>query len=350
MSREMTRKSHLNVYRTVSRLRGCSVLRNVIKHAASYAGFDIFRANSDDFRWSHTVEDYNPIAPKPRWHKGEAPHTQLHRRLDRNRVEYQAFLNMLQNNASLIHGIAYDRDNNDTDLPFWNNVFFSSLDAASLVTFIAWKRPAHYLEIGSGHSTRFAKYAINTLKLRTKITSIDPAPQQDIDRICDRIIRRPLESCDLGVFDELAAGDILFFDGSHRAFSNSDVVIFFFEVMPRLEPGVIVHIHDIFIPDDYPAAWKHRLYNEQYILAAMLICEKPPFRVVAPIAFIWQDEALSASAKRAFKSPTEGRDIPFVQGGSFWIEVEALDASKNGAPSTPLAPLHARSRSRDDIA
>jgi methyltransferase family protein len=162
------------------------------------------------------------------------------------------------------------------------------------------------------------------------MTSIDPAPRQEIDRICDRIIRSPLESCDLGVFDELAPGDTLFFDGSHRAFSNSDVVVFFFEVLPRLRSGVIVHIHDIFIPDDYPAVWNQRLYNEQYILAAMLMCEKPPFRVVAPVAFICQDEALSASAKRAFISPTGGRDIPFMQTSSFWLEVEALGDYSRG--------------------
>jgi hypothetical protein len=307
------------------------MLKKLIKQAARYTGLEIVRADPHDFRWSHTVEDYYPITPKARWQKGKAPHNQLYRVLDRNREEYQIFLDVLQSNASLIHGIAYDRENDDSDLPFWNNQWFSALDAAALVNFIAWKRPAHYMEIGSGHSTRFVKYTINALKLVTKMTSIDPVPRQDIDRICDRIIRSPLESCDLGIFDELAAGDILFFDGSHRAFSNSDVAVFFFEVMPRLKPGVIVHLHDIFIPDDYPAAWNHRLYNEQYILAAMLMCEKPPFRVIAPIAFIGQDDALSVRAKRAFVSPTGGRDMPFLYlnesrspGVSFWLEVEKL--------------------------
>jgi hypothetical protein len=306
------------------------MLKALIKKAGNYAGLEIIRTNSVDFRWSHTVEDYYPIAPKARWQKGRVPYSHLYHILDRNRIEYQPFLDALLNNANLLHGIAYDPQHEHSDWPFWNNQMFSALDAAALVNFIAWKRPAHYLEIGSGHSTRFARYAINTLQLVTKITSIDPVPRQGIDQICDRTIRSPLESCDLAIFDELAAGDLLFVDGSHRAFSNSDVTVFFFEIMPTLKPGVIVHLHDIFIPDDYPAVWNHRLYNEQYILAAMLMCEKPPFRVVAPIAFIGRDAALSACAKRAFVSQIGGRNIPFVYpnesntpGVSFWLEVEA---------------------------
>lgn len=301
-----------------------SVLR-IIKRVGDYAGLDIFRANSEDFRWSHTVDEYYPVAPAVRWHKGKTPHTQICRQLERNRTEYQTFLHILESNASLIHGISVEPTSGDFDSPFWNNQWFSGLDAAGLVNFIAWKKPRQYFEIGSGHSTRFVKYTIKALNLDTKITSIDPTPRQDIDRLCDRIIRHPLESCDLAIFDQLAAGDVLFFDGSHRAFPNSDVVVFFFEVMPRLKPGVIVHIHDIFVPDDYPATWGHRLYNEQYLLAAMLMCERPPFRVLAPLAFIGRDEALGASARRVFVGPAGSRDIPFTDSGSFWLEINGLN-------------------------
>ena len=297
----------------------------LIKRIGGYVGLDIFPANSDDFRWSHTVDEYYPVTPAVRWHKGKTPHAQICRQLERNRVEYQTFLDILEGNASLIRGIALEPTKGDFDSPFWNNQWFSGFDAAALVNFIAWKKPTRYFEIGSGHSTRFVRYTIKALNLGTKITSIDPTPRQDIDRICDRVIRRPLESCDLAIFDQLAAGDVLFFDGSHRAFPNSDVVVFFFEVMPRLKPGVIVHIHDIFVPDDYPATWGHRLYNEQYLLAAMLLCEQPPFRVLAPLAFIGHDQALVAVAKRAFAAPVGSRDIPFAEGVSFWLEMKGLN-------------------------
>jgi hypothetical protein len=304
------------------------VFKKLIKKASRYAGLEIIRLNPADFRWSHTVEDYYPIAPKVRWQKGQEPHNRLSRILNRNRAEYRNFLSILRDNATLLEGITHDPEHERSYLPFWNNQFFSGLDAASLVNFIAWKRPMQYLEIGSGHSTRFARYTVNTLKLTTKITSVDPMPRQDIDQICDEIVRTPLELCDLTIFAELKPRDILFFDGSHRAFSNSDVTVFFFEIMPNLKPGVIVHLHDIFIPNDYPAVWNHRLYNEQFILAAMLMCDKLPFEVIAPIAFISQDQALSADAKRAFRSQTGGRDIPFfnlsesnVAGVSFWMEI-----------------------------
>jgi Methyltransferase domain len=307
------------------------MLKKLIKNAGRYAGLEIIRLAPKNFRWSHTVEDYSPIAPKVRWHRGQEPYNRLCSTLNRNRAEYQTFLGTLCDNAKLLQGIAYDPEDEPSNAPFWNNQFFSGLDAAALVNFIAWKRPGRYLEIGSGHSTRFARYAVNTLKLGTKITSIDPMPRQEVDQICDTIIRTPLELCDLALFDELKPRDILFLDGSHRAFSNSDVTVFFFEIMPNLKPGVIVHLHDIFIPNDYPAVWNHRLYNEQYILAAMLMCETLPFHIIAPIAFISQDDALSADAKRALRSQTGGHDIPFfyldesnVAGVSFWLEIKTL--------------------------
>ena len=97
----------------------------------------------------------------------------------------------------------------------------------------------------------FARHAIRTGNLKTTIMSIDPKPRAEIDSLCDRVMRLPLELCDLNLFRELEPGDILFFDGSHRIFANSDVTVFFIEVLPRLKPGVLVHVHDIFLPADY---------------------------------------------------------------------------------------------------
>jgi hypothetical protein len=103
------------------------MLKALVKKASNYAGLEIVRSNSADFRWSHTVEDYNPITPKPRWHKGHVTHANLCQILDRNRVEYEVFLDVLLNNANLLHGIAYDPENEHSDLPFWNNQLFRPL-------------------------------------------------------------------------------------------------------------------------------------------------------------------------------------------------------------------------------
>lgn len=259
------------------------VLKKLIQQASHRAGIDVFRARSEPFCWSHTVEDYYPVTPKPRWREGQSPYTQLWRILDRHRSAYEAFLDTLDDNSALLHSIGHDGTAGDDNAPVWNSTWFSTLDAAALVSIIAANKPKHYIEIGSGNSTRFARYTINALRLDSRMTSIDPMPRADIDRICDRIIRSPLESCDLAVFDELVAGDILFFDGSHRAFANSDVVVFFFEVMPRLKPGVLVHIHDILVPNDYPAAWNRRLYNDNICLLRCSCAAIRPFGSSLPL-------------------------------------------------------------------
>ena len=308
------------------------MLKDLVRSAGRRAGIDIFRASTDPFRWSHTVHDYYPVAPQPRWEPHTLPHKRLRAMLDAERPAYEAFISALEDNAALIHGVAHAPDSGDPNAPYWNNTWFTALDAAALMTIIARNRPARYIEIGSGTSTCFARRAVETVGSGTLLTSIDPNPRRHIDRICDRIVRQPLEACDLRVFDALEAGDVLFFDGSHRAFANSDVVVFFFEILPRLVPGVIVHIHDIFIPDDYPTAWNYRLYNEQYLLAAMLMCGRPPFKVTAPITYLCQDAGFGERVKRVFAAPAGGPDIPFhypndtgLPGASFWFEMTDAD-------------------------
>ena len=97
-----------------------------------------------------------------------------------------------------------------------------------------------------------ARLVVRDHHLRTRVISSDPRPRVEIHSLCDEGIRHPLESIDLAVFDQLAPGDILFIDSSHRVFTNSDVNVVFLEVLPRLQPGVLVHLNDIFLLYDYP--------------------------------------------------------------------------------------------------
>ena len=83
---------------------------------------------------------------------------------------------------------------------------FSSMDAVALYGMSSEFRPQRFVEVGSGYSTKFARRAIHDHSLRTRITSIDPAPRAEIDKLCDCVIRRPLEELDLSVFDELEPG------------------------------------------------------------------------------------------------------------------------------------------------
>lgn len=281
--------------------------------------------------WSDTVEDYHPVNPRPKWGYGAPPNPYLAAALERSRSNYVGVLTAMAQHAERLHAIPHDAPPSDSQLPYWTNPWFSTLDAASLVSFLWSHSPKRYVEIGSGFSTKFARYAIREGGLSTTITSIDPNPRAAIDALCDRVVREALENIDLGTFDALEAGDILFYDGSHRAFTNSDVTVFFLDVLPRLKPGVIVHIHDIFLPDDYPAAWNGRLYSEQYVLAAMLLAPQPPLVVKLPAYFVSSDPALAKTLHEIFKSRSSLPDIPlrYPNAGrtppcSFWLETIQL--------------------------
>ena len=152
------------------------------------------------------------------------------------------------------------------------NPFFAGGDAEAAYAMIKAMRPKHVIEIGSGNSTHIMRRAARDGGLDLRIDCIDPAPRREIDEVADSVIRRSvLESDAATLVGQLDAGDILFIDGSHYAFNGTDVPFLFLEVLPRLKPGVIVHIHDIMLPFEYDALFSSRNYNEQYVLAGLLL-------------------------------------------------------------------------------
>ncbi|MBO4204965.1 class I SAM-dependent methyltransferase [Micromonospora echinofusca] len=236
-----------------------------------------------------------PVQPEPRFGYGRPDHPELTRLLAAGRDRYVDHLRGFLGYADRLADIPL-RGDLDSGEPYWVNGWLPPLDALALYGFLAAGDPRRYVEIGSGNSTKFARRAVRDHGLRTRITSIDPAPRAAVDVLCDEVVRSPLERADLAVFDELEAGDIVFFDGSHRAFMGSDVSVFFFEVLPRLRPGVLVQIHDIMLPRDYPPQWRYRHYNEQYLLAAFLLAGPGRWQVELPNAYLADDPELSAVA------------------------------------------------------
>ena len=198
--------------------------------------------------------------------------------------------------------------------PFGENGWFPALDAISLYGFLRGFAPKTYLEIGSGHSTRFARRAVSDGSLRTKIVSIDPLPRANISELSDSIIRSRLEDADLSIFDQLKPRDIVLFDGTHRSFVNSDVTVFFLEVLPRLPRGVLVLIHDIYLPYDYPPGIP--FYNEQYVLAAYMEAGTK-LELVLPNAYITRDDDLRRPLENAAREVL----VPGVEisGAGFWV-------------------------------
>ena len=192
--------------------------------------------------------------------------------------------------------------------PRWNQDWFPLLDAAAAYAIVRKTRPRRIVEVGSGHSTRFLARAVADGGLATQITSIDPAPRASLSGLPIRRFETRVENADPGLFQALAPGDILFIDSSHQLKPGSDVEFLLTRVLPHLRDGVCVHFHDIFLPDDYPADWAWRRYNEQQAVAALLE----------------RGYALEFSSHQARKQAVNGvlARLPLVPGAresSFWI-------------------------------
>jgi hypothetical protein len=250
--------------------------------------------------------------PRPRWGHGVPAHPGLESVIAAGRPEYERLLRAFGPLRGALDAIP-DAAGIDDPEPSWMNGFFTGIDAAGLYCMLGTQRPRRYMEIGSGYSTKIARRAIRDQGLPTTLLSIDPSPQATVDALCDTVMRQPLEDVDLALFDQLEAGDVLFFDGSHHAFMNSDVTVLWLDVLPRLKPGVLIHIHDIFLPYDYPPEWVDRFYTEQYLLAVALQAPQPAYDVVLPAQYIVKDPALAKLLDEQLGPRAAGG------GGSFWL-------------------------------
>ena len=197
--------------------------------------------------------------------------------------------------------------------PRWNQSWFPRLDAAMAYAMVRSGRPRRIVEIGSGHSTRFLARAVLDSGLATEIVALDPAPRASLSGLPIRFIPQPLTAADLAPFAALEAGDILFIDSSHILMPGTDVDILFNRVLPELAPGVIVHIHDILLPDDYPADWAWRGYNEQQGVAALLQGGAYTPLFSSHYAVTRMSAEVAASAVATLPRPAEARET------SLWL-------------------------------
>lgn len=260
-----------------------------------------------------------PVDSRPRW-SYETPNPFLYDIINQRREAYRSHLQSFANFVDDFSRIeARSPDDAHPFEPYWNNGWLPALDSVSLYGFLVANKPAHYVEVGSGNSTKFARRAIADHDLPTKIISIDPNPRAEINAICDRTIREPAERVPAEVFDILEAGDILFIDSSHRVLMNSDVTALFLDILPRLKSGVLVQIHDVTLPYDYPAAWTERYYSEQYLLAAYLIARGMTFDVELANFFISIDPELKSVLSPLWARPQfAGAES---HGCSFWLRM-----------------------------
>lgn len=154
--------------------------------------------------------------------------------------------------------------------PRWDQDWFPRLDGAAAYTMVRRFMPRRIIEIGCGHSTRFIARAVRDGALQTEITAIDPAPRADLASLSVTLRRAYVQDLPLSTFAALEAGDFLMIDSSHILVPGSDVDFLFDRVLPLLPAGLVLHVHDTFLPDDYPAAWAWRGYNEQQAVVPLL--------------------------------------------------------------------------------
>jgi hypothetical protein len=155
--------------------------------------------------------------------------------------------------------------------PRFDQAWFPTLDACAAYTLVRDFTPRRIVEIGSGHSTRFLARALADGDVDARIVAIDPAPRADISSLPRAsLVPRTVHHADAAIFSSLASGDILFIDSSHVLMPGSDVDFLLNRVLPELPAGIVVHIHDILLPDDYPRAWAWRNYNEQLAVVPLL--------------------------------------------------------------------------------
>jgi predicted O-methyltransferase YrrM len=202
------------------------------------------------------------------------------------------------------------------------NSLYGSVDAEIFYGLLRQRRPRRVYEIGSGHSTLLAAEALRRNEdegaAPAELVAFEPYPNETLRRGfpgLTRLVEKRLQDVPLETFQELEAGDVLFIDSSHVVAPGSDVCRELLEIVPRVRPGVLIHIHDIFMPREYPERWlreERYFWTEQYLLQAFLAFNTE-FSVVW--AGAWMNARHPDALASSFASYIPGETRP----GSFWI-------------------------------
>lgn len=199
---------------------------------------------------------------------------------------------------------------------FTHNSQFSGFDPLLLFSLLREWAPDRVVEVGSGYSSLLMAHVNQEyLDGRCRIECIEPYPRSFLEDSVPgigRVIPRRVQEMPLAFFEELGQGDVLFIDSSHVVKTGSDVHYLFLDVLPRLASGVRIHVHDIFLPHDYPPKWvleENRSWNEQYLLQAMLSSTQS-FEVLFG----------SAYAETFFGEDVRKSSRGLSGGGSFWMQ------------------------------
>jgi hypothetical protein len=205
---------------------------------------------------------------------------------------------------------------------YYNNGYFESGDAEFFYSMIRLRKPRLLIEVGSGFSSLLAIKALEANRAELpgyacRHICIEPFERPWLQQLDVEMIRTPVERCDLSLLSDLTADDILFIDSSHVIRPQGDVLFEYLELLPRLKPGVFVHIHDIFTPRDYPRQWlieRTRFWNEQYLVEAFLSFNSS-FEIVGALNYLKHHHPHALAAK----CPILARQFASREPGSLWL-------------------------------
>ncbi|MCA1413391.1 class I SAM-dependent methyltransferase [Bradyrhizobium sp. NBAIM20] len=203
----------------------------------------------------------------------------------------------------------------------YHNGSFEAGDAEFLYNMIRHFKPKRIVEVGSGNSTLMARLAIeangrDSPGYRCEQICIEPFEQPWLESAGVTVLRRKVECCPDSLFEALGENDILFIDSSHIIRPQGDVLHEYLHVLGLLRHNVLVHVHDVFTPHDYPAQWLLRdrwLWNEQYLLEAFLSFNAH-FEIIGAVNWL----ARNHKARLNDACPVLMRE-PWRQPGSFWF-------------------------------
>lgn len=195
-----------------------------------------------------------------------APYEPIRRRFAECEAAFRDTLSLVESFGDDVRGIGAG----PSPAPRWEQDWFPRLDAAVLYALLRHERPSRVVEVGSGHSTRFIARAVSDGAFPCAVTAVDPDPRAALSGLDVEFLPMTVQEAGTGPFDTLRAGDFLVIDSSHVLMPGSDVDTVLNRVLPALPEGVWIHFHDVFLPDDYPAEWSWRGYNEQTAVAQLV--------------------------------------------------------------------------------
>lgn len=202
----------------------------------------------------------------------------------------------------------------------FNNDLFESGDAEYWYQLIRKIKPGRIIEIGSGYSTLMAIKAIRKnceqdSNYECKHVCIEPYEMPWLEEADVSVVRKKIEDVELSFFSELEENDILFIDSSHIIRPEGDVLLEYLEILPSLKKGVIVHLHDIFSPKNYPREWlvdEVKFWNEQYLLEAFL-SHNSSWKILGALNYLHHNHYQELKKIAPFLTPEK-------KPGSFYIQ------------------------------